>query len=92
MHALYDLVKDLHPQPQILTPAQRRACPRLWYCCARFRVCVGGGKEEKGSVCVSLSLLACVHAYTYLCGTSCASLSASARGRTCYVRDTIVIF
>ena len=92
MHALYDLVKDLHPQPQILTPAQRRACPRLWYCCARFRVCWGG--EGRGGVYVrlSLSLRACVYAYTYLCGTSCASLSASARGRTCYVRDTIVIF
>ena len=60
MHALYDLVKDLHPQPQILTPAQRRACPRLWYCCARFRVCWGGW-EGGGSMCVSLSL--CVHVY-----------------------------
>ena len=59
----------------------------------RVFVCVLGG-EGRGGVYVrlSLSLRACVYAYTYLCGTSCASLSASARGRTCYVRDTIVIF
>ena len=66
MHALYDLVKDLHPQPQILTPAQRRACPRLWYCCARFHVCVGG--EGRGGVCVrlSLSLSACMCICVYI--------------------------